>query len=87
MFGVRWRFSRADRSFHQGKLDPEFCSNPRDILAAIDSTTVEVWSKSGLVTFELLFVMELESREYNSFEDLTAANDYVSSVVATSCQP
>jgi transposase len=33
-----------------------------DVLAAIDFTTVEVWTKGGLVTFYLLFAMELESR-------------------------
>ena len=32
------------------------------VLAAIDFTTVEVWTKGGLVTFYLLFVMELKSR-------------------------
>ena len=33
-----------------------------DVLAAIDFTTVEVWTKGGLVTFYLLFVMELKTR-------------------------
>ncbi len=33
-----------------------------DTLAAIDFTTVEVWTKGGLITFYLLFVMELRSR-------------------------
>jgi putative transposase len=33
-----------------------------DVLAAIDFTTVEVWTKNGLVTFYLLFVMELATR-------------------------
>lgn len=32
------------------------------MLAAIDFTTVEVWTKGGLVTFYLLFVMELRTR-------------------------
>jgi putative transposase len=31
-------------------------------LAAIDFTTVEVWTKGGLVTFYLLFVMEIATR-------------------------
>ena len=31
-------------------------------LGAIDFTTVEVWTKGGLVTFYLLFVMELATR-------------------------
>ena len=33
-----------------------------DVLAAIDFTTVEVWTRGGLVTYYLLFVMELKSR-------------------------
>ena len=33
-----------------------------DVLAAIDFTTVEVWTKGGPVTFYLLFVMELKTR-------------------------
>ncbi|MDA7541594.1 hypothetical protein N8639_02010 [bacterium] len=31
-------------------------------MAAIDFTSVEVWTKNGLVTFYLLFVMELKTR-------------------------
>ncbi len=33
-----------------------------DVLAAIDFTTVEVWTKGGLVTCYLLFVIELKTR-------------------------
>jgi hypothetical protein len=33
-----------------------------DVLAAIDFTTMEVWTKGGLVTFYLLLVMELKTR-------------------------
>jgi putative transposase len=33
-----------------------------DVLAAVDFTTVEVWTKNGLVTVYLLFVMELATR-------------------------
>lgn len=33
-----------------------------NVLAAIDFTTIEVWTKSGLATFYLLFVMELSTR-------------------------
>jgi transposase InsO family protein len=33
-----------------------------DVLAAVDFTTVEVWTKGGLVTFYLLFAMELKTR-------------------------
>ena len=33
-----------------------------DVLGAIDFTTIEVWTKGGLVTYYLLFVMELATR-------------------------
>jgi transposase InsO family protein len=33
-----------------------------ETLAAMDFTTVEVWTRGGLVTFYLLFVMELKTR-------------------------
>ena len=33
-----------------------------EVLAAIDFTTVEVWTKGGLVTFYLLYVIELKTR-------------------------
>ena len=33
-----------------------------DCLAAIDFTTIEVWTRGGLVTYYLLFVMELATR-------------------------
>jgi putative transposase len=33
-----------------------------DVLAAVDFTTVEVWTTKGLVTFYLLFVIELATR-------------------------
>jgi putative transposase len=33
-----------------------------DVMAAVDFTAVEVWTKSGLVTYYLLFVMELKTR-------------------------
>ena len=33
-----------------------------DVLGAIDFTTVEVWTRGGLVTFYLLFVMEVRTR-------------------------
>jgi putative transposase len=40
----------------------EFLEAHWDVLGAIDFTTIEVWSKSGLVTFYLLFVMEVATR-------------------------
>ncbi|QDU92425.1 integrase core domain-containing protein [Lignipirellula cremea] len=33
-----------------------------DVLAAIDFTTIEVWTKAGLITYYLLFVIELKTR-------------------------
>ena len=39
-----------------------FIKSHWDVLAAIDFTTVEVWTKGGLVTYHLLFVMELATR-------------------------
>lgn len=33
-----------------------------EVLAAVDFTTIEVWTKGGLVTFYLLFVLELKTR-------------------------
>ena len=36
-----------------------------DVLAAIDFTTIEVGTRGGLVTFYLLFVMELKTRHAN----------------------
>jgi hypothetical protein len=33
-----------------------------DVLAAVDFTTIEVWSRKGLVTFYVLFVMEVATR-------------------------
>ncbi|MBP90219.1 MAG: hypothetical protein CMJ64_26510 [Planctomycetaceae bacterium] len=33
-----------------------------DVLASIDFTTIEVWTTGGLVTYYLLFVMELKTR-------------------------
>jgi transposase InsO family protein len=39
-----------------------FLKSHWDATAAIDFTSVEVWAKSGLMTFYLLFVMELKTR-------------------------
>jgi hypothetical protein len=43
-----------------------------DVLAAIDFTTIEVWTKNGLVTFYQLFVMELKTRRVH-FAGLTTS--------------
>ena len=47
-----------------------------DVLVAIDFMTVEVWTKSGLVTFYLLFVMELRTRRVH-FAGSTTSPDEV----------
>ncbi len=39
-----------------------FLKSHWDVLAAIDFTTIEVWTKGGLVTYYLLFVLELKTR-------------------------
>ena len=39
-----------------------FLQSHWDVLASIDFTTIEVWTKGGLVTFYLLFVMEVATR-------------------------
>jgi transposase InsO family protein len=39
-----------------------FIKSHWDVLAAIDFTTVEVWTKGGLVTYYLLFIMEVATR-------------------------
>ena len=36
-----------------------FLQSHRESLGAIDFTTIEVWTKNGLVTYYLLFVMKL----------------------------
>jgi putative transposase len=45
-----------------------------DVLAAVDFTTIEVWTKSGLCTFYLLFVMEIATRRV-SFVGCTSNPD------------
>jgi len=39
-----------------------FIQSHWDVLGSIDFTTIEVWTKGGLVTFYLLFVLELATR-------------------------
>ena len=45
-----------------------------DVLASVDFTTIEVWTRSGLVTFYVLFVMELATRRVH-FGGCTANPD------------
>ena len=42
-----------------------FLKSHWDVMASIDFTTLEVWTKGGLTTFYLLFVMELKTRRVN----------------------
>ena len=46
-----------------------------DVLAAIDFTTVEVWTTRGLVTFYLLFVIDLKTRRVQFVNSTTNANE------------
>lgn len=46
-----------------------------DVLGAIDFTTIEVWTKSGLVAFHLLFVMETASRRVHFAGGTTNPSD------------
>jgi transposase InsO family protein len=39
-----------------------FLKSHWNVLAAVDFTTIEIWSRKGLVTFYLLFVMEVATR-------------------------
>jgi transposase InsO family protein len=48
----------------------EFLSSHWDVLASVDFTTIEVWTKKGLVTYYLLFFMELATRRVH-FAGLT----------------
>ena len=43
-------------------------------MASVDFTTIEVWTKRGLITYYLLFVMELASRRVH-FAGSTANPD------------
>ena len=58
------------------------------MLAAIDFTTVEVWTKGGLVTFYLLFVMELKTRRVH-FAGCTATlgDDFMKQIARNLTDP
>ena len=69
-FRLFWRIrSRANKGRPQTDAELRrlikrmaFLKTHWDVLAAIDFTTIEVWTKGGLVTFYLLFVLELATR-------------------------
>jgi putative transposase len=46
-----------------------------DVLGAIDFTTIEVWTNDGLVTFYLLFVMEVATRRVRFAGCTTSPNE------------
>jgi hypothetical protein len=50
----------------------KFLKSHWDVLASIDFTTIEVWTKGGLVTYYLLFVMEVATRRVH-FAGCTAS--------------
>jgi len=52
----------------------DFLNAHWDVLASVDFTTIAVWTKSGLVTYYLLFFMELATRRVH-FAGLTAHPD------------
>src|SRR4029434_2424116 len=54
--------SKMNSLLHPVKTEA-LCVADRDQLAAIDFTTVEVWTFSGLVTYYLLFAMRLATRQ------------------------
>ena len=51
-----------------------FLKSHWDVLAAVDFTTIEVWTRSGLITYYLLFFMELATRRVH-LAGLTAHPD------------
>jgi len=54
------RHSASERK-RAGSLETSL-NVPLDVMAAIEFTTVEVWTKGDLTTFYLLFVRELKTR-------------------------
>ena len=59
-----------------------------DVLAAIDFTTVEVWTKGGLVTYYLLFVMEVATRRVHFAACTpTLGDDYMKQIARNLTDP
>jgi len=66
-----------------------FLKSHWDVLASIDFTTVEVWTTKGLVTFYLLFVMEIKTRRVHFSGCTTSPNeDWIKQVARelTNCE-
>ncbi|MDA8967854.1 integrase core domain-containing protein [bacterium] len=53
-----------------------------DVKASIDFTTVEIWSRGGLTTFDLLFFMELKTRRVNFAGSTTNPNEACMKTIA-----
>ena len=51
-----------------------FLKSHWDVLAAVDFTTIEVWTKNGLITFYVLVVMEVATRRVH-FAGATVSPD------------
>jgi hypothetical protein len=52
-----------------------FLASLWDVLAAVDFTTIEAWTKGGRVTFYLLFVMEVATRRVHFAGCTTSPNE------------
>ncbi|MDG2224594.1 MAG: integrase core domain-containing protein, partial [Rubripirellula sp.] len=66
-----------------------FMTSHWDVMASIDFTTVEVWTKSGLTTFYQLFVMELKTRRVHFAGCTTHPNEAWMKTIAlelTNCE-
>lgn len=65
-----------------------FIKSHWDVLAAIDFTTIEVWTKRGLVTYHLLFAMELATRRvYMAACTPTLGDDFMKQVARNLTDP
>ena len=59
-----------------------------EVLAAVDFTTVDVWTKTGLVTYYLLFVMELKTRRVHLAACTpTLGDDYMKQIARNLTDP
>ncbi len=71
--------SQFAQSFAPGQelqgLLATFLKSRWDVMAAVDFASVEVWTKGGLVTFCLLFVMELKTRRVHFAGSTTSPDE------------